>query len=114
MERQMYRTKKIVPMSPKVRRAVSWSRFWYKPIILALLSPVSVVLVLRSFKLTLPWFLTHPVSLVYLTAISTAFIWIRHRKILASVFLLLLFMFSGSKRRTEINDYFEGGKVNVK
>ena len=108
MDSQIYRKKKIVQMTPNLRRAVRRSKYWYRPLRLALFSPVSVVLVLRSLRLTLPWFLTHPASMVYLTAISLAFIWVRHRRTLAATVLLLVFIFSSNRHRTEINDYFRG------
>lgn len=103
--------RKCVQMTPAVRKAVSWAKYWYRPAAVALLSPFSVVLLLNnnSFKLTLPWFLTHPVSLVYMACISLAFIWIRHCRIIAALVLLLVFVFGGNRRRREINNFFRRG-----
>jgi hypothetical protein len=103
--------RKCVQMTPAVRKAVSGAKYWYRPAAVAVLSPFSVVLLLNnnSFKLTLPWFLTHPVSLVYMACISLAFIWIRHRRIIAAIVLLLVFVFGGNCRRREINNIFRRG-----
>lgn len=103
--------RKCVQMTPAVRKAVSWAKYWYRPAAVALLSPFSVVLLLNnnSFKLTLPWFLTHPVFLVCMACTSLAFIWIRYRRIIAATLLLLVFDFGGNRRRRKINNFFRRG-----
>jgi len=103
--------RKCVQMTPAVRKAVSWAKYWYRPAAVALLSPFSVVLLLNnnSFKLTLPWFLTHPVFLACMACTSLAFIWIRYRRIIAATLLLLVFDFGGNRRRRKINNFFRRG-----
>lgn len=101
--------RRVVQMCPAVRKAASWARYWYKPATVAVISPFSVVVVLNHFKLTLPWFLTHPISLVYMAGITLAYIWVKYRRIIGAVVLITIFICSSNRVRTEINNTFKRG-----
>lgn len=104
------RSNRHVKASNKLLKATQRAKHWYTPVVMGLLSPITVVLVDMKLGLKLPSFMTSTVTVMYLGTISAIFIWMTCSKIIVSALTRVIFQLSSDKHRKSINKFFEAYK----